>query len=166
VKAIFAEENLAYQIDEVGGIHPAVDHEFQRNIVSAIAALQSQRYRNVRDAFESASNHLSADPPNYKQAWRGTFAAVGLLFGLMFPHVRLTVDEVDRRRGRTTADREKTRNDGRPHAPGPRATKPATSSSVWRQDTVGKAMPVACRDWEKALPDARWRARIRGTQAV
>jgi hypothetical protein len=33
----------------------------------------------------------------------------------------------------------------------------------WRQDTVGKAMPVACRDREKALPDARWRAWIRGT---
>ena len=47
---------------------------------------------------------------------------------------------------------------------GPRATTPATSNSVWRQDTVGKAMPVACRDWEKALPDARWRARIRGTR--
>ena len=38
------------------------------------------------------------------------------------------------------------------------------AASVWRQDTVGKAMPVACRDREKALPDARWRAGIRGTQ--
>jgi hypothetical protein len=35
---------------------------------------------------------------------------------------------------------------------------------MWRQDTVGKGMPVACRDWEKALPDARWRAGIGGTQ--
>jgi hypothetical protein len=38
---------------------------------------------------------------------------------------------------------------------------------VWRvarRNLTGKAMPVACRDWEKALPDARWRARIRGTQ--
>jgi hypothetical protein len=97
VKEIFAEENLAYEIDAVGGIHPAVDFEFQRNIVSAIAALQSQRYRNVRDAFEGASNHLSADPPNYKQAWRGTFAAVAGLFGLLFPYAPLTVDEVDRK---------------------------------------------------------------------
>jgi hypothetical protein len=40
------------------------------------------------------------------------------------------------------------RNDGR-------ATTSATSSSVWRQDTVGKSMPVARRDGEKALPDAR-----------
>jgi hypothetical protein len=29
---------------------------------------------------------------------------------------------------------------------------------------VGKAMPVACRDWEKALPDARWRPGLRRTQ--
>jgi hypothetical protein len=30
--------------------------------------------------------------------------------------------------------------------------------------TVGSAMPVACRDREKALPDARWCARIRRAQ--
>jgi hypothetical protein len=65
-------------------------------------------------------------------------------------------------RSRTTRGR-RAENDGRPHAPGPRATTSATSTSVWRQDTVGKAMPVACRDREKALPDARWRAWIRGT---
>jgi hypothetical protein len=97
VKEIFAEENLAYQIDDVGGIHPAVDREFQRNVVSAVAALQSQRYLKVRNMFEIASNHLSTDPPNYKQAWRGTVAAVGAMFGLMFPYARLSVDEIDRR---------------------------------------------------------------------
>ena len=36
--------------------------------------------------------------------------------------------------------------------------------SVRSQNPVGKTVPVTCRDWEKALPDARWRARIRGTQ--
>ena len=58
----------------------------------------------------------------------------------------------------------RSKNDGRPLAPGPRATAAATSTSVWGQDTVGNAMPVACRDREKALPDARWRARIRRAQ--
>ena len=32
VRQIFAEENLAYQIDDVGGVHPRVDREFQRNL--------------------------------------------------------------------------------------------------------------------------------------
>src|SRR5262249_22733174 len=39
----------------------------------------------------------SSDPPNYRQAWRGTFAAVGALFGLLFPYARLSADEIDRR---------------------------------------------------------------------
>jgi hypothetical protein len=65
-----------------------------------------------------------------------------------------------------TRGRRRAKNDGRPHAPRPGVTTPVTSSSVWRQDTVGKAMPVACRDREKALPDARWRAGLRRTQGA
>jgi hypothetical protein len=37
---------------------------------------------------------------------------------------------------------------------------------VWREDTLGNAMPVACRDREKALPDAWWRTRIWRTQGA
>jgi hypothetical protein len=46
----------------------------------------------------------------------------------------------------------------RPHAPAHRTTGPR--GSVWRQDTLGNAMPVARRDREKTLPDAWWRGRI------
>jgi hypothetical protein len=97
VRQIFADEHLAYEIDEVGGVHPAVDQEFQSNNASVLAGLRSDRHRHVHNLFNSASNHLSADPPNYKQAWRGTFAALEALFGLMFPYVRLTEDEIDHR---------------------------------------------------------------------
>src|ERR1700730_12956999 len=93
VRQIFAEENLAYVLDDVGGVHPAIDQEFQRNLVSTIAALQSERYQNIRQLAENASYHLRSEPPNYKQAWRATLSAVEGLFGLMFPYVRLTVDE-------------------------------------------------------------------------
>ncbi len=97
VRQIFAEEHLAYQIDDVCGAHPAIDQEFQRNMVSAVAALQSHRYQNVSQLIETVSTHLYADPPNYKQAWRATLSAVEGLFGLMFPYVRLTADEIERR---------------------------------------------------------------------
>jgi hypothetical protein len=97
VRKIFADECLTYQIDEVGGVHPAVDQEFQTNNASVLAGLRSDRHRHVHDLFKSASNHLGADPPNYKQAWRVTFAALEALFELMFPYVRLTEDEIDRR---------------------------------------------------------------------
>jgi hypothetical protein len=40
------------------------------------------------------------------------------------------------------------------------------SGSLWRQDTLGNAMPVAGRDRENALPDAWWRSRIGRTQGA
>jgi len=96
VRQIFAEESLAYVVDDVGGVHPAIDQEFQRNVVSTIAALELERYQNIRQLVENASGYLRSEPPNYKQAWRATLSAVEGLFGLMFPYVRLTVDEIER----------------------------------------------------------------------
>jgi hypothetical protein len=97
VRRIFAEENLAYDIDDVGGVHPAVDQEFQRNGASAIAGLESDRYDKVRELFERASNHFNGDAPNYVQAWRAMFSAAEALFALIFPYVRLTAEDIDRR---------------------------------------------------------------------
>jgi len=97
VRRIFAEENLAYKIDEVGGVHPAIDREFQRNRASTVAGLESDRYDNVRELFERASSYLSGDPPKYVEAWRATFSAVEALFALMFPYTRLTAEDIDRR---------------------------------------------------------------------
>jgi len=95
-RQIFAEESLAYVIDDVGGVHPAIDQEFHRNIVCTIAALQSPRYQTIGQLIENALGHLRAEPPNYKHAWRATVSAVEGLFGLMFPYVRLSVDEIER----------------------------------------------------------------------
>jgi hypothetical protein len=99
VKQIFAEESLAYAVDDVAGIHPAVDREFQRNLTTAVTGLQSPHHHGVRDLLESAAKCLSGEPPNYRQAWRTMLSAVEKLFGLMFPYVRLTADEIDRRLG-------------------------------------------------------------------
>jgi hypothetical protein len=33
----------------------------------------------------------------------------------------------------------------------------APGGSLWRQDPLGNALPVARRDWERTLPDAGWR---------
>jgi hypothetical protein len=96
VRRVFAEENLAYEIDDIGGVHPAVDREFQRNSASAIAGIESDRYDRARELFERASNHLG-DPPNYVQAWRAMFSALDAVFILMFPYARLTAEDIDRR---------------------------------------------------------------------
>jgi hypothetical protein len=96
VRQIMAEENLAYEIDDVGGVHPRIDSEFQRNVASALAGLEAERYRSVRDLLERASNNLSTNPPNYRQAWRATLSAMEAVFALMFPQVRFTIEEIER----------------------------------------------------------------------
>jgi hypothetical protein len=97
IRKIFNEENLAYELDEACGVHPRVDREFQRNIVSAIGGLDSERYRKIRELMGISCLNLNADPPNYKQAWRATFSVLEALFALMFPYVRLSPEEVKHR---------------------------------------------------------------------
>src|SRR5262245_36684949 len=97
VRRIFAQENLAYEIDDIGGVHPRIDREFQGNLAVAIIALHSDHHRSVSELMESASKYLNAVPPNHKQAWRVTLSAVEALFGQMFPHVRLNAEEIERR---------------------------------------------------------------------
>jgi len=97
VRQIFHEENLTYELDDAGGVHPRVDREFQRNVVSAVVGLEAERYKKIRELIDLSSINLSADPPNYKQAWRATFSAIEVLFGRMFPYARLTPDEIRRR---------------------------------------------------------------------
>lgn len=84
-RRIFAEESMAYEIDDTGIVHPAVDKEFQRNRQAAVAGLQLPRYANSLHAFERVSDALLAQPPNGKEAWRAAFSAVEGLFRLMFP---------------------------------------------------------------------------------
>jgi len=96
VRQVFAEENLAYEIDDVGGVHPRIDSEFQRNIASALAGLRPERYQKVRELMDRASGNLSANPPNYRQAWRATLSAMEAQFALMFPQARFTVEEIER----------------------------------------------------------------------
>jgi hypothetical protein len=91
-----AEENLAYEIDDVGGVHPRIDSEFQRNVASVVAGLEAEHYRSVRDLLERASGNLSTNPPNYRQAWRATLSAMEAVFALMFPQARFTNEEIER----------------------------------------------------------------------
>ncbi|MGH8515260.1 MAG: hypothetical protein ACREV8_15230 [Gammaproteobacteria bacterium] len=97
VRRVFVEEHLAYEIDDIGGVHPRVDREFQENLTSAVAGLQSENHRGVRELVESASKYLHATPPNHRQALQLMLSAAETLFGQMFPHVRLSAEEIERR---------------------------------------------------------------------
>jgi hypothetical protein len=79
------EESLGYSIDAYGGVHYLVDEEFERNRVSVLRGLESQRYAAVRAAFESAHSYLDAQPPDAKACVRSMFEALEILARLMEP---------------------------------------------------------------------------------
>ena len=95
VARIFAEENGAYQIDALGGVHPLVDPEFDANRHATIAVLRAPRYANVLDGVDRAQKSLSEIPADGKGAIRSTFAAAEGLFKLLLPReTRLTAEAV------------------------------------------------------------------------
>lgn len=65
VDRAFREENLNYELDEYGGVHPLIDLEFQHNRLSALAVLGGPRYINVAKSAASAFDRITvtdADP--------------------------------------------------------------------------------------------------------
>ncbi|EPY01622.1 hypothetical protein [Magnetospirillum fulvum] len=85
VRRVFQEENAGYRVDDQGGVHFAVDGEFDHNVASSLAALGSSRYNGVQAAFQAAQQALDETPPNGKNAMRSAFEAVEILFRLIFP---------------------------------------------------------------------------------
>lgn len=78
------EENLAYRVDNQGGVHYFVDEEFERNRVSALSALDVPQLAAVRDAFESAHRFLDPGSRDTKASVRSAFEAAEILSRLMY----------------------------------------------------------------------------------
>jgi hypothetical protein len=55
------EENIPYFMDEEGGVHPAVDAEFQHNLASTIRGLDAPRYRTALTAFSGIQPALDRE---------------------------------------------------------------------------------------------------------
>lgn len=85
VQRVFLEENVGYRVDDQGGVHFAVDGEFDHNMASTVAGLGSSRYNGVLVAFQAAQKALDQTPHNGKDAMRSAFEAVEILFRLIFP---------------------------------------------------------------------------------
>lgn len=78
------EENLAFVVDQDGGIHPYVDATFQENRIAAVRGLSFPRYRAALAAYERAFAALNGVNPDYKTAIRDVFESVEVVFKLMF----------------------------------------------------------------------------------
>lgn len=93
-KRIFHEENLAFTIDDQGGVHPLVDTAFTQTTNAAIASLAGSRYKATLQRIEEIDGHLLQEPPNYVAAIRSIFGACENLFKLMYGGSRLDAKSV------------------------------------------------------------------------
>jgi hypothetical protein len=82
-RRIFAEELLAYRLDDAGGVHHLVDAEFDSNTRSAIGALDAAKYKAARIAFEDALAALVDRPQDTKHAIRNAFGSVEIMFRMI-----------------------------------------------------------------------------------
>lgn len=88
-RRIFKEENLAYEIDDLGGLHPLVDSVFAANKQSAIVGLDGARYVATAGSIHQIDAFLLQNPADYKGAIRASFGANENLFKLMYGVPRL-----------------------------------------------------------------------------
>ncbi|NOE18096.1 hypothetical protein GS634_08160 [Ruegeria atlantica] len=93
-KRIFAEENLAYEVDGDGGVHPLVDSVFSVTRQTAIAGLNDARYTATAENVERMDACLLQNPPDYIGAIRLVFGACENLFKLMYSVPRLDARSV------------------------------------------------------------------------
>jgi hypothetical protein len=83
VRRIFAEEHMAYRIDDLGVVHPLVDQAFEAARISVIGALAGDAFNAARAHFENAIAALEENPPDTRGAVRDCFDAAENLFKLL-----------------------------------------------------------------------------------
>jgi hypothetical protein len=89
VNRIFREENIAYEVDEEGGVHPVIDSAYAATKQAVILGMNDQRYALCRQRLNEVDEALIASPPNHLQAIRAIFGANENLFKLMYSTPRL-----------------------------------------------------------------------------
>ena len=100
VNRIFREENVAYEVDEAGGVHPIVDGAYASTKQAAIRGLGEPRYALSLLRVNEVDAALMASPTNYIQAIRAVFGANENLFKMMFGMPRLDTRSANDQIGR------------------------------------------------------------------
>lgn len=99
-RRILKEENLAYEIDEIGGVHPLVDAAFSAALETAISGLDDPRYAASVQCVERIDGCLLQHPPDFIGAIRAVFGACENTFKLMYGVPRLDSKTAGERLGR------------------------------------------------------------------
>jgi hypothetical protein len=82
---IFREEQAAYTVDELGGVHPYVDAAFHQARLSTIAALNGARYVTPAASLNKAYDSLHGAEVQARAAVRHTFDAAETLYKMLVP---------------------------------------------------------------------------------
>lgn len=88
-RRILKEENLAYEIDQSGGVHPLVDATFSASMESAISGMENPRYAASAGCLDRIDGYLLQDPQDFIGAIRAVFGACENTFKLMYGVPRL-----------------------------------------------------------------------------
>ncbi|PRY91715.1 hypothetical protein [Donghicola tyrosinivorans] len=94
VRRIFSETNLAYEIDDLGGVHPLIDAAFSKGVASAIRSLDEPRYAATARLVKRIDSCLLDESLDYVGGVRAIFGACENLFKLMFDVPRLDAKSV------------------------------------------------------------------------
>lgn len=98
-RRILAEEQLRYRLDDKGGVHFAVDEEFERTVQSALAGLGDPQYSSALHALQQGLSSLGTEHQSGKGLIRGVFEAVESAFLTVIrrPEInRISAADVDR----------------------------------------------------------------------
>lgn len=90
---IFAEEQVGFNLDENGGVHPKIDLEFNRLRGSLLSGLSETKFDAAREYIAKVDENLLLTPIDGRQAIRRTFDLVENIFKIAFPretHVNST----------------------------------------------------------------------------
>ena len=84
-KRVFAEQNLAYRIDDGGGVHPSIDIAFSVLSSGLLRSLTSNGLEAAREHITQAERSLLKGSFDGRQAIRSTFDAAENLLKTLFP---------------------------------------------------------------------------------
>jgi hypothetical protein len=85
-RRVFSEQNLAYRIDDKGGIHPAIDAAFAINSLSLLRRLDEAQLQATAEHIARAERSLLPSSCDGRQAIRSTFDAAENLLKVIFPN--------------------------------------------------------------------------------
>lgn len=136
VRRIFAEERVRYTVDNAGGVHLAVDQQFEVAKAATVQGMGDPRYAEALRRLEDGYRVLDHVPPDGRAAVRGIFDSAENLFKQTFRADRLVAHLIDDK------------------------LKPAVAALGWNAEAqlAAEAMVDAFKDWVKACHKYRHQA--------